>query len=144
MDGSAMRPRFLSLLLQCGQPVRFCPRYLTGLSTCCIWAMSSKSRKEVGARVWLHLTPSRSAPRPVWHGRRTGLSAAPLQAVLNDSRRTAAASQIVWSVAWALSCFIRISWVLMGHTLPGVPTACMYPKLLLIGGPVAGARRLSK
>lgn len=72
---------------------------------------------------------------------RTSLNAASLQNVLNDRRRTAAASQIIWRVAQTLSCFIQIFWVLMGDVLPSIPTTCTYPKPSLMWDPVAGAWR---
>lgn len=74
---------------------------------------------------------------------RTSLNAVPLRDILND-RRTTAASQIIQRVAQTLSCFIQIFWVLVGDTLPRIPTTSTYPKLLLVGSPVARALRLMK
>lgn len=141
IDGLFVCLPFLSLLLQHGQFVRFLPRYLTGFSMCCIWAVSSKSRKEVAARVWLHL----------------GCPMCSLACQQNKSECCPPLACAEWqqegccSFTNHLECstssvmlYPNILGANGGHTLPSIPTTSTCPKLLLIWGPVAEAQRLPK
>lgn len=80
------------------------------------------------------MTPA-SALCPRWHGSGGSLNPAFLQ---DGSRRSAEVSRVIWSVAQALSCCIRIFWLLwwQGWMLPSVTTPCLSLELLWIGAPL--------
>lgn len=111
----------------------FSPRNFTGLSACCIWAMNSKSRKEVAARVWLHLAPSSSALWPVWHGGRTNLNAAPLSGCterqqedcrsFTDHLQCSTSSVMLYPNILGANMVVR-------NMLPSIPATCTCPKLV--------------
>lgn len=111
----------------------------------CIWGMSPKGRKEVAARVWLHLALF-PVSCLVWHQHKFECSPSSECAEWQQRDCHSFTNHLECATSSVLLYpnILGASGEGRGEMLPRTPAACTRPKLLLIGDPVAGAWRLSK